>query len=100
DRWNAFENKLNEYYLKELIKRMELFRDEITFVLNNVDIPGDEPFKFLKRLSAAIYSLQDTTLGYDQTEPISLFLWDVFAGWDRITGFRKDDIVKKMIDAI
>jgi hypothetical protein len=79
---------------------MEIFRDELTFVLNNTDIPKDEPFEFMKRLSNAIYSMKDVTLGYDETKPLARFLWSVFAGWDQITGYRKEDIVKKMIDAI
>ena len=69
DRWNRFENKLDEYHLKELIKKAEILRDEIAFVLNNVDIPSEAPFEFLKRLSTAIYSVHDTTLGYDETKP-------------------------------
>lgn len=100
DRWDAFANKIDAYHLKELIKKMEIFRDQISFVLNNVDIPGDEPFEFLNRLSTAIYSRQDTTLGYDETKSFCSFLWSVFAGWDAITGYRKEDIVRKMIDAI
>ena len=81
---------------------MEIFRDELNFVLNNTDIPKDEPFEFMKRLSNAIYSMKDVTLGsgYDETKLLSRFLWSVFAGWDFITGYRKEDIVKKMIDAI
>ena len=42
DRWDRFCNKLDPY-LKEIVKRMEIFRDEISFILNNVDIPSDEP---------------------------------------------------------
>lgn len=57
DRWDRFCNKLDPYHLKEIVKRMEIFRDEISFILNNVDIPSDEPFEFLKRFSAAISSL-------------------------------------------
>ena len=79
---------------------MEIFRDELAFVLNNTDIPKDKPFEFLKRLSAAIYSMKDVTLGYDESKPLASFLWNVFAGWDQITGYRKEDIVKKMIAAI
>jgi hypothetical protein len=79
---------------------MEMFRDELAFVLNNTDIPKDDPFEFLKRLSAAIYSMKDVTLGYDESNPLAHFLWNVFAGWDWITGYRKEDIVKKMINAI
>ena len=100
DRWDEFQNKLDERYLGELLTRMEIFRDELGFVLNNTDIPKDEPFEFLKRLSAAIYSMKDVTLGYDESKPLAAFLWSVFAGWDWITGYRKEDIVKKMINAI
>jgi hypothetical protein len=100
NRWHDFQNNLNEYYLRELLRLMEIFRVELTFVLNNTDIPKDEPFEFLKRLSAAIYSMKDVTLGYDESKPLASFLWNVFAGWDLITGYRKEDVVKKMIDAI
>ena len=100
NRWHDFQNNLNEYYLRELLTRMEIFREELGFVLNNTDIPKDEPFEFLKRLSAAIYSMKGVTLGYDKSKPLAGFLWNVFAGWDFITGYRKEDIVKKMIDAI
>jgi len=100
DRWDEFQNKLNEYYLPELLTRMEIFRDEITFVLNNTDIPKDEPFEFLKRLSAVIYSMKDVTLGYDELKPLSGFLWSVFTGWDWFKGYGKEDIVKKMISSI
>jgi hypothetical protein len=36
----------------------------------------------------------------DESKPLAGFLWNVFAGWDQITGYRKEDIVKKMIAAI
>jgi hypothetical protein len=100
DRWDVFQNKLDEHYLRELLTRMEIFRDELTFVMNNTDIPKDEPFEFLKRLAAAIYSMKDVTLGYDESKPLASFLWSVFAGWDIIQGYRKEDIVEKMISAI
>jgi hypothetical protein len=100
ERWDEFLNKLDDYDLRELLTRMEIFRDELTFVLNNTDIPKDEPFEFMKRLSNAIYSMKDVTLDYDETKSLARFLWSVFAGWDFITGYRKEDIVKKMIDAI
>jgi hypothetical protein len=70
------------------------------FVLASTDIPDDEPFEFLKRLSAAIRSMRDTTLGYEETKPFARFLWEVFAGWDWITGYRKGDITKEMIESI
>jgi len=44
--------------------------------------------------------MEHVTLGYDETKPLSRSLWDVFAGFSYVTGYRKEDIIKKMIDAI
>jgi hypothetical protein len=100
DRWDDFFNKLDERNLRELKTKMEIFRDEVAFVLNNTDILKDEPIEFLKRLSAAIYSMKDVTASYDDKEVLTKFLWELFAGFSFATGVRKEDIVKKMIDAI
>ena len=100
DRWHEFQNKLDESSLRELLTRMEIFRDEVAFILNNTDISNNEPFEFLRDLSAIIYSMKDARLGYDESKPLACFLWTVFAGWDLITGYRKSDVVKKMINAI
>lgn len=99
-RWHRFLNNLDDYNLNEIVKCLEIFRGEITFVLNNVDIPSDEPFEFLKRLSTAIYGTRDKTLGYDDVKSFGGFLWSVFAGFDFVTGYRKRDIIQQMIDAI
>ena len=79
---------------------MKSFKEELIFILNNTDIPKTEPFEFMKRLSAAISSMEHVTLGYDETKPLARFLLDVFAGFSYVTGYRKEDIIKKMIDAI
>jgi hypothetical protein len=100
ERWHRFMNNLNEFYLVRLQTLMEQFRDELMFVLNNTDIPKDEPFLFLKQLSSVMYPMKLVTIGYDEIKPLAGFLWDVFAGWDWVTSYRKEDIVKKMIDEI
>ena len=99
-RWDEFVNNLNERYLRELIMNMEIFRDEIAFILNNTDIPRDEPFEFLKRLSTVIYSKKGVTLDYDELKFFARFLWEIFSGWDWISGYRKEDIIQRMIDDI
>jgi hypothetical protein len=100
ERWHAFLNNLDEGNLRELITLLEIFRDEIVFVLGSTDIPDDEPFEFLKRLSAAIRSMRDTKLGYDETKLFARFLWEVYAGWDWTKGYSKGDIIKEMIESI
>ncbi len=62
--------------------------------------PSDEPFEFLKRLSTAIYFMQDKTTDYDDTKSLGGFLWRLFANFDIITGYRERDIIQEMIEAI
>ncbi len=67
---------------------------------NNVDIPSDKPFEFLKRLSTAIYQMHDKTADYEDVKSFGGFLWSIFAGIDSVNGYRKHDIIQEMIDAI
>ena len=100
ERWHELWNNFNAAHLRELAMYMGIFRDQISFVLNNTDIPKNEPFEFLKRLSIAISSMKGVTLDYDELKPYARFLWSLFTGWDFSTGYPKEDVVKKMIDAI
>lgn len=100
DRWDRFFNELDDYGVRDLIKQMAMLRDEIAFVLNNVDIPGEAPFAFLKRFDRAIYLKIDSTSKYEDKEVLLKFLWEVFAGWSFATGYQERDIIQDMIDAI
>jgi hypothetical protein len=99
-RWDRFSNNLDDYHLRALVKRIEAFRDEITFILNNVDVPPDEPFEFLKLLSAAIYCVHEATPENDDIKQFSIFLWELLAGFNFKTGHAENDVFQKMIDSI
>jgi hypothetical protein len=99
ERWDELWKNINQYYLHELLIRMEILRDEITFILNNVDISKDEPFELLKRLSVAIYLVKDVQLDSDELRSFARFLWWMFTGRNPITG-DEGDPVAKMIDLI
>ena len=79
---------------------MEIFRDELGFVLNNTDIPKDKTFEFIKGLSTSIYIMKGVTLNYDDTKTLARFLWEIFSGFSFITGYREKDIIQDMIDEI
>jgi hypothetical protein len=100
DRWDAFLNKLDDYNLHELLMNLEIFRNEISFALNNVDIDDEKSFVFLKRLSNALFSMRDATLGYEEIKPLSRLLWTVFSGWDVVSGYSERDRISDAIAAI
>ena len=91
---------MNEYHLKDLLVELEIFTNEVAYVLNNVEINDPDVFSFFKRLSQTVYRFKNSTLEYDEVKQLSGFLWDLFAGWSFIDGYREDDIVKVMIEKI
>ena len=97
DRWDAFHNNLDGDQLQSLLRYMEIFRDEIQFVLGSIDIPNDKPFVFLKRFSNAIALRKGTTLDYDSRKSFGNFLWEIFAGFSPVKGPLERDIVTVMI---
>jgi len=100
ERWDAVANKIEGINLGELINRMEIFRDDILFVLNNTDIGDDEAFEFFQRLSAIIYSTKNVNPDYDGIKVLCRFLWEVFSGWSFVEGYSRSDIIEDMIKAI
>ncbi|WP_154674565.1 hypothetical protein [Mesorhizobium erdmanii] len=99
-KWDDVLNNMTADNLRELLTAMEVFRDEISFVLSNTDIRSDDAFAFFKRLSSAIYFAKDAHLGYDSIKSLAGFYWAIFTGWDWATGYPKKDIVKEMVQAI
>ncbi len=100
NRWHVLLNGSNDRLLKDLLVELEILMNEVSYVLNNVTVEDPDVFSFFKRLSQAVYKLKNTTLAYDDKKQLSQFLWDLFAGWSFIDGYREDDIVSVMIEKI
>lgn len=99
-RWEAVANKLEGFHLGQLINRIEVFRDEILFVLNNTDVGNDQAFELFQRLTTIVYSMKSVSPDYDGIKPLLQFLWQVLSGWSFVGGYLKSDIVEDMIKAI
>lgn len=100
ERWSVVLNGLNEQLLKDLLVELEILMNEVSYVLNNLSIEDSEIFSFFKRLSQAVYKLKNTTMEDDDIKQLSRFLWELFAGWSFVNGYREDDIVGVMIEKI
>lgn len=100
NRWHGVLNGLDEYYLKNLLVTLEIFRNEVAYVLNNVEINVPEAFAFFKRLSQAVYSLKSSSFKDDEIKEFSHFVWQLFGGFSFAEGCKDHDIVKIMIKKI
>lgn len=99
-RWHEVANKMSPYYLEVTLSRMEILRQEISFVMHNTDVSEGEAFELLKRLSQAMLMQRNATTDYDSIKSFLGFFWSLFAGWDWVEGYRARDIVDEMIESI
>ncbi len=100
ERWHVVLNGLNDRLLKDLLVELEILMNEVSYILNNVNVEDPNVFSFFKRLSQEVYKLKNTTMEYDDVKQLSHFLWELFSGWSFIDGYREDDIVSVMIEKI
>ena len=100
NRWDGVLNRLDEKLLQDLLVQFEIISQEIDFFLNNVALHDEEVFAFLKKLKFAVHQLKNTSQDYDVRKKLSCFLWELFAGWSFISGYRKNDIFEEMLSKV
>lgn len=101
--WYAALNGLqgNEHRIDDLLLELELFANEVLYVLNNVSIQDTKVHSFFKRLSVHIYRLKnDRVYSYDQVKYLGNFLWGIHARWNAIDGQTEEDVIQDMIDTL
>lgn len=99
-RWDEVANNITPYYLELTLSRMDILRQEISFVMHNTDISQEKTFEFLKALSQSMILQTNATTEYDSIKSFLGFFWQLLAGWDWVDGYRARDIVEEMTEAI
>lgn len=99
-RWDEFLNGLNKYYAGKIVIELEILREEIQFIINNVDIDDSDAYTFLKRLSTVSYSMSKIGSDYDDQKMWGNFLWGIFAQWDICRGKLEKDLISDAINKI
>ena len=103
NRWHDVANGMTDSIRQDLAVALTLLRDDISYVLNVMDLADDESFELLFGLQrSASLVLLDPTEG-DQDNNLLGLLWQLMAGWNWIDGYPKDandDRVQRLIDSI
>jgi hypothetical protein len=88
----------NEDRMRELVLELELFADEVAYVLNNVNIQDAQVHRFFKTLKENIYRLNHSNVYTDdQVKYVGRFLWSVLARWSFVEGQSEKDIIQETI---
>ncbi len=98
--WHKVMNWLNDNLLRELLIELEILKNEVSFILNNIDINDEDVFSFLKRLSQNICRFKSTTNEYWEIDQLLQFLWELFSGWSFIGWYRDEDIFEVIFKKI
>lgn len=102
DNWDKVLNNLEEdkYFREGVLIEMNILRQEILFILNNIEINDTKAYEFLKKLSFNLYRNQNINPNTDDIKKLSHFLWEVFTGWNPIKGYSEKDIFEKIFKQI
>ena len=82
---------------REIILNFQVLSKQIEFVLHNYAIDDPRVFDFFKRLEAFLFRMQYLKPGYDESKALCRFIWEIFAGFNFVDGYRGYDIIEKMI---
>jgi hypothetical protein len=93
-------NNIDEHYLQELRIELEMLRNELSYIISQVDISEPKILDFFKNLSQYVYRMEHLTLEYEDIKSLSNFLWQIFANFDIATGCSDEDIIEVMIEKI
>lgn len=99
NRWDAVANGLqeNELYLKEIVYELRMLNDEIRFIRSTLNIKDIEVYEFLGRLSREVVRMESTTQDYDEIKLFCRFLWEIFTGWNWVSGNSKTNLIQEML---
>ena len=100
DRWHDVANGLQVHHRQELFIIMSILRDDIMYVLNNIDISDNETFSVLHRLTKALASHDPRLEDYDDDKVLLRMFWQIMAGWNPIQGYENEDTVARIIRSI
>lgn len=102
-RWYAFLNGLqgNEDRMGEILLELEVFSQEVSYLLNHISIQDPAVHAFFKRLNEHIYRLRHAkAYSYDMVRYVGNFLWEINSNWNFVTGYQERDPIAKMIEAL
>lgn len=98
----AFENQMTSSSMEfdRIVQNLRFLARQIEYVLHNCDITNEDLFQSFKRMEIALLSLQETKPGYDESEPLTGFIFRTFAGWDPVDGYIGYDRIQRALEEL
>jgi len=99
-RWDEFLNGLDRYYVEQIAMELEILREEILFLIGNLNIDNEATFSLLKNLATTVYAMSKVGSDYDEQKAWGRFLWSIYSPCDPKTGKRLKDPVLEILEKL
>ena len=97
--WYAVLNNMDDDGLNDIKLIVLNFQNELEFALARLRWEGEEPFA-VRDLANNLMTLSRTENDYDSEKLFGRLMWKIFAGWDWIKGYEKQDSIEKLIQRL
>lgn len=94
DRWQVVQDGLDEITIRKLNVFLWIFRGEVNYVLNSIEIKDAESLEKLKNFTTISTKMIETTFDYDEIDRYSGRLWEIFAGWSWSEAYQNDFVLQ------
>lgn len=99
-RWHAVLNGLDATKIEDIVHALKIFRAELEYVLNAVEVSDPQVFGFLGGVARVLRGGERWTEDYDHVKALGGFMWSMHTGWDWVNGYTGRDAIADMIDRI
>ena len=95
----AFENQMSSETPEfvEIVYQLRILSHHLNFLMHNFPFKDEDLFGYITRLEQLLLRIQTSGAGYDESKPLCRYIYQVYAGWDWISGYVGYDRVEKTL---
>lgn len=79
---------------------LKMIEKRLSFLMRNFEVKNEQYNEFFIQLENEIIRLKHTRNNYQDRKQLGKFIWNIFAGWSYVNGYRDTDIIEEMINSI
>lgn len=97
DRWHTVANKINDYWLQEILAELEILHNELQFALGAIEANSDSSYSKLKSIAAWTIRARNIDIRSDDLKSFLRSLWELHTGFSFISGYTGRDAIDDQI---
>lgn len=98
----AFENQMSERTpeFDEIIFNLNSMARAFSRLTDSVHVADQNTYDFFVRLDGIVRRIERNGAGYDESKHLCSFIWEIFTGWNFVTGDYGGDPIEKALEKL